>query len=157
MENTFEAILSATVPLFVGSFSGILISNEVKGWYRDLRKPAWNPPDAVFGPVWTVLYLLMGISLYLVWSAEIPSSLRNTALFLFGIQLILNFFWSIIFFKQMEMGWALAEIGLLWVMILVTILFFGRIRPLAAWLMVPYICWVSFATILNYRIWRMNR
>jgi tryptophan-rich sensory protein len=98
----------------------------------------------------------MGIALFLVWRSDAESGIKKAAIGLFVIQLTLNFFWSIIFFKLQQAGWAFAEIILMWVMILLTILWFGKISSTAAWLMVPYICWVSFASVLNYSIWQLN-
>jgi tryptophan-rich sensory protein len=98
----------------------------------------------------------MGISLYLVWKSDAAKKLKQMALTFFTIQLVLNFFWSIIFFYAHQPGWAFLEIIALWAMILLTILWFGKISPTAAWLLVPYICWVSFASVLNYSIWNLN-
>jgi tryptophan-rich sensory protein len=99
---------------------------------------------------------MMGISLYLVWKSDVGVILKKTAILLFAAQLILNFFWSFIFFNQRQIGWALVEIILMWVFILLTILAFSRVNKPAAWLLVPYVSWVSFATLLNYAIWKLN-
>jgi tryptophan-rich sensory protein len=107
-------------------------------------------------PVWTTLYVLMGLALYLVWKSSADADLKRTAIILFALQLTLNFFWSIIFFTAHQPGWALVEIAAMWLMILLTIFWFGKISSTAAWLLVPYICWVSFASVLNYSIWRLN-
>jgi tryptophan-rich sensory protein len=98
----------------------------------------------------------MGIALFLVWKAEADKQVKQTAIILFAVQLTLNFFWSFIFFKLQQPGWAFAEIILMWLMILFTIIWFGKISSTAAWLLVPYISWVSFATVLNYAIWKLN-
>jgi tryptophan-rich sensory protein len=98
----------------------------------------------------------MGIALFLVWKSDADMGIKKTAISLFAVQLVLNFFWSFIFFKMQQPGWAFAEIILMWLMILMTILWFGKISSTAAWLLVPYICWVSFASVLNYSIWRLN-
>jgi benzodiazapine receptor len=98
----------------------------------------------------------MGIALYLVWKADIESRIKNYAILFFALQLVFNFFWSFIFFNQQQPGWAFAEIVVLWVLILLTIFAFAKINKLAAWLLVPYIAWVSFASILNYTIWKLN-
>ena len=128
----------------------------VKRWYALANKPSFNPPNWIFAPVWTLLYLLMGIALYLVWKSEAAQGLKQMAIGLFAIQLVLNFFWSIIFFYAHQPGWAFVEIIVLWTMILLTILWFGKISPTAAWLLVPYISWVSFASVLNFSIWKLN-
>jgi tryptophan-rich sensory protein len=98
----------------------------------------------------------MGISLFLIWKSDANEQVKKTAISLFAIQLIFNFFWSFIFFKQHQIGWAFAEIIVMWIFILLTIFAFAPINKIAAWLLVPYISWVSFASILNYTIWRLN-
>jgi len=151
-----KLIISILVPLLVGAFSGFFTSSGVNGWYATASKPWFNPPNWIFAPVWTTLYILMGIALYLVWKSGADIRLKQTAIILFAVQLILNFFWSFIFFKLQLPGWAFAEIVLMWVMIFITILWFGKISAAAAWLLVPYISWVSFAAVLNYAIWKLN-
>lgn len=139
----------------LGSLGGIFTISEIPNWYAGLQKPSFNPPDWIFGPVWTLLYVLMGISVYLIWKQP-ESDIRNTAITLFVVQFILNFCWSIIFFKLHHTGWALVEIIAMWGFIFLTILWFGKSSSLAAWLLVPYISWVSFATLLNAAIWKLN-
>jgi translocator protein len=152
-----KLFISILIPLLVGGISGYFTSSGVEGWYATANKPWFNPPNWIFAPVWTVLYVMMGIALYLVWRTEtISSSVKQTAVILFVIQLTLNFFWSLIFFKMQQPGWAFAEIIVMWLAILFTILWFGKISSTAAWLLVPYICWVSFASVLNYAIWELN-
>jgi translocator protein len=151
-----KLLISILVPLLVGAISGFFTTSGVNGWYAVANKPWFNPPNWIFAPVWTTLYALMGIALFLVWRSDADKAIKQTAIALFAIQLTLNFFWSIIFFKLQQPGWAFAEIILMWVMILLTILWFGKVSPTAAWLLVPYICWVSFASVLNYSIWQLN-
>ena len=151
-----KLFISILVPLLVGAVAGLFTSSGVNGWYAVANKPWFNPPNWIFAPVWTLLYILMGIAFFLVWKASADKNVKQTAMILFSIQLILNFFWSFIFFKLQQPGWAFAEIILMWVMILLTILWFGKISAMAAWLLVPYICWVSFASVLNYSIWKLN-
>jgi benzodiazapine receptor len=139
-----------------GLLSGLLSNADTSGWYEMLRKPVWNPSSFIFAPVWTVLYLMMGIALALVWQAYTEIIKEKTALYLFAIQLFLNFCWSIIFFRFHAPGWAFVEMILLIVSILATISEFARINKTAAWLLVPYIAWVCFAAILNATIWQMN-
>jgi benzodiazapine receptor len=148
--------ISVVIPLLVGGLGGFFTSSGVNGWYALANKPSFNPPNWIFAPVWTLLYLLMGIALYLVWKSEANKGLKRQAIGLFAIQLVLNFFWSIIFFYAHQPGWAFVEIIALWAMILLTILWFGKISPAAAWLLVPYISWVSFASLLNFAIWILN-
>lgn len=124
-------------------------------WYLTLAKPAWNPPSFVFAPVWTTLYVLMGVAAWLVWCRAGFSRARR-ALVLFGIQLGLNALWSWVFFGAHQMLWGLVEMLLLWATILATILAFRRHSRAAAWLLVPYLAWVSFAAVLNFTLWRLN-
>lgn len=128
---------------------------EIKGWYTTIQKPSFNPPDWIFGPVWTVLYALMAISAWLIWR---PAGFRGAALPLgvFLVQLALNTLWSILFFKQHNIGGALVDIALLWLAIVAMIVLFYRRHRLAGLLQIPYLCWVSFASVLNYEIWRLN-
>lgn len=156
MKNAAKLVISLVLPQ-LAALSGLLFTNTGKGtWYQSIQKPAWNPPGWLFGPVWTCLYILMGIAFYLVWKA--PSHPTKTKAMVFWVaQLVLNFFWTFIFFGQQEIGWALAEILCLWLLILWTIFYFSKYSKAAAWLLVPYISWVSFATILNWAIWNLNR
>jgi translocator protein len=151
-----KLFISILIPLLVGAISSFFTRSGVDGWYAIANKPWFNPPNWIFAPVWTTLYILMGIALFLVWKAGADKTIKQTAIMLFAVQLTLNFFWSIIFFKLQQPGWAFAEIILMWIIILLTILWFGKISATAAWLLVPYICWVSFASVLNYCIWHLN-
>jgi len=157
MNNTLKLFISIAVPLGIGAFGSYFTIPGVNGWYQTISKPAWNPPNSIFGPVWTTLYVLMGVALYLVWKAGSNTTARSTAISFFVIQLILNSGWSIIFFRQHAVGWALAEMVLLWIFILLTIISFAKINKTAAWLLAPYIAWVSFALLLNYSIWQLNK
>ena len=156
MNNTFKLIIAIIIPVAVGAISGFFTATGVESWYQTINKPSWNPPGWIFAPVWTTLYIMMGVALFLVWKSDSSDILKKTAITLFTIQLVLNFFWSFIFFDQHQIGWALVEIIAMWIFILLTIFAFGNISKLAAWLLVPYISWVSFATILNYTIWKLN-
>ena len=151
-----KLVISILIPVLVGAISGYFTSSGVNGWYAAANKPWFNPPNWIFAPVWTTLYVLMGIALFLVWRTESVKTIKQTAIILFAVQLALNFFWSFIFFKLQQPAWAFAEIIVMWLMILLTILWFGKINAVAAWLLVPYICWVSFASVLNYSIWKLN-
>lgn len=124
-------------------------------WYESLNKPSWNPPNWVFGPVWTVLYLMMAVSAWLVWRVRGWGGARH-ALTLFGVQLALNACWSWLFFGRYRPDLALVDIVLLWLAIGLTIRAFWSISRLAAYLLVPYWLWVSFATGLNFTLWRVN-
>lgn len=155
MGNVAKLFLSVLLCLAVGGISGYATASEIPGWYATLQKPSFNPPNWLFGPVWTLLYILMGISFWLIWKSD-DSTLKNKAMLFFAIQLALNFFWSIIFFSLHQTGWALLEIALLWVFILLSIISFHPVSRTAAYLLVPYICWVSFASALNFSIWKLN-
>ena len=126
-------------------------------WYNRIIKPSFQPPNWVFGPVWTILYALMGIAAYLVWEKGWEKREVKAALGIFGIQLVLNFLWSIIFFGNKAFGWAFVEIIVLWIFIALTIWKFYQISKTAAYLLIPYILWVSFASVLNGAIWWLNR
>lgn len=124
-------------------------------WYETLYKPGWNPPNWVFGPVWTLLYTFMGIAAWRIWN-QYGFTYTKTALITFLVQLALNGLWSQLFFGLQSAGWAFLEIVFLDAAILATIILFSKKDTLAAWLMVPYILWVGFATVLNGTIWWIN-
>jgi benzodiazapine receptor len=126
-------------------------------WYRELRKPSWNPPDWVFPVVWTILYAMMAIAGWLVWREAGSFAAAALPLALFTVQLVLNALWSAIFFGMKRMDLALAEVGLLWLAILACIVTFAPISAAAAWLMAPYLLWVTIAAYLNYTVLRLNR
>ncbi|OGC88576.1 TspO protein [Candidatus Adlerbacteria bacterium RIFOXYC1_FULL_48_26] len=134
----------------VGSF---FTAPSIAGWYATLTKPDIAPPNWIFAPVWTTLFLLMGIAAFLVWRTRKNT---RTALGLFGLQLALNVLWSLLFFGLQNPGAALAEITLLWLSIAATMVAFAKFSKPAAWLLVPYIAWVSFAGYLNFLLWSLN-
>ena len=140
--------------LFVGTSASWVTMQSVQTWYPTLDKPVWNPPAAVFGPVWTVLYILMGVAGWLVWTAGTEE--RRKAMIPFGIQLALNAAWSFLFFGLQRPGWAALEIILLWLAIVWTVMVFRKVRTSAAMLLLPYLFWVTFAAALNITIWRLN-
>jgi tryptophan-rich sensory protein len=156
MKPIFKAIISIALPLAVGAVSGFFTTASVNGWYAGVNKPSFNPPNWLFAPVWTSLYILMGIACFIIWNNNAETKEKQVALRFYGIQLGLNFLWSFIFFYAQQPGWAFIEIILMWIMILLTILSFRKISTVAAWLLVPYICWVSFASVLNFAIWYLN-
>src|SRR3569833_1205227 len=143
------------VCLAVGGFGGLWTAPEIPGWYRTLVKPSFNPPGWIFGPVWTTLYVLMAIAASLVTEAA-DTQLRTFGLGLFVLQLALNHAWRWIFFHKHSIGAAALEVALLWVAIGVTTIVFRRVSATAAWLMAPYWAWVTFASILNVTLWRLN-
>ena len=128
---------------------------RIEGWYAALDKPSWTPPDWVFGPVWTVLYLAMAVAAWLVWRQKGWSGAR-VPLTLFGVQLALNVAWSWLFFGLRSPGLGFADIILLWMAIVATLVAFWRRSAVAGLLFVPYLAWVTFAAVLNYSIWQMN-
>lgn len=139
-----------------GIIAAILTAQSVQTWYPTLLKPSFNPPSWLFGPVWIVLYLMMGIALYLIWQRSGTGQNVQTAVIFFIIQLVLNAAWSLIFFGLQSPFWAFVEIVALWIAILITIILFREISRTASYLLVPYILWVTFAAILNFSIWRLN-
>jgi translocator protein len=153
--NGIKLILSIVLCVSLGSVGGLVTVSEIPTWYASLNKPSFNPPNWLFGPVWTILYLLMGISVYMIWKQPVSTE-RNKALQVFILQFILNFCWSFIFFGLHATGWALIEMIALWILILLSILHFAKHSKTAAWLLVPYISWVSFALLLNAAIWKLN-
>lgn len=141
--------------LGIGALGAAVTATSVKTWYADLVKPSFTPPNAVFGPVWTALYVLMAIAAWRVWRAADRDTTRGP-LTLFALQLALNLGWSIVFFGLGKIGAAVATIVVLDVGVVVTLLAFRTIDRWAALLMVPYLAWVSFATVLNITLWRLN-
>jgi translocator protein len=140
----------------VGGTSALAAGLDFRAYFDSLRKPPLTPPPAAFGPAWTTLYLLMGIAAWLVWRRGINEQ-SAAALGLFVAQLVLNALWSIVFFGNRRLGWALLEIALLWMTILATITAFWRETPLSAALLLPYLAWVTFAMYLNAGFWWLNR
>ncbi len=142
------------LPLIVGGLSGYFTASNIATWYVTLNKPFFNPPNYLFGPVWTVLYLMMGISLGMIINAK--HSNKNKSLITFSIQLVLNFFWSVIFFSLQSPGWAAIEIIAMWLSIIYMIRNFYKINKWAGWLQIPYLLWVTFASVLNISIYVLN-
>lgn len=140
---------------FAASAIGAVASVQAGAFYGQLAQPSWAPPASVFGPVWTVLYALMAIAAWLVWRQG-GMRANRTALSLFVIQLVLNALWSWLFFAWHLGGLAFAEIVVLWVLVAATVLSFWRTHPLAGALLTPYLAWVGFASVLNYRVWQLN-
>lgn len=140
---------------------GGLASRNSAEFYAQLAKPDWAPPPWLFGPVWSALYVMMGIAAWLVWRTEpvsaAPRVIRHRGLVLFVVQLALNALWTWLFFAWRQGATAFGEIVLLWFAVASTVWHFGRVRPLAGWLLVPYLAWVSFATALTWAVWQGNR
>jgi tryptophan-rich sensory protein len=140
----------------VGGLAGWATAQGVRDWYPTLLKPPFNPPPWVFGPVWTLLYLMMGVAFFLVWRTRPTSPTAGRAMGVYGIQLFLNFLWSFFFFWARSPGWAFGEILVLWTVLVWTVVLFFRESRTAGWLMVPYLAWVTFAAVLNGSIWILN-
>ena len=148
--------ISVGICFAAAGIGSLFTTPAIGGWYASLNKPAWNPPNRVFGPVWSLLYLMMAIAAWLVWrrAGAAPVVLPLT---LFGLQLAANVLWSVLFFGLKMPGAAFGDIVVLWCLILATCITFWWISPLAGVLLLPYLGWVTFASALNFAIWRMNR
>ncbi len=156
MRPVIKLFISILIPLAVGSIAGIFTASSVKDWFLLLNKPSFNPPSWLFGPVWTILYILMGISFYLIWINNKDVAKKRICYVYYWIQLLLNFLWSFLFFFFKNPGLALIDIVVLLTTIVLTTVSFHKVSKAAARLLIPYILWVSFATALNFEIWRMN-
>jgi tryptophan-rich sensory protein len=157
--NRITKILTVVVTcLVIGYFSGIVTKSAITTWYPTLVKPSFNPPNWIFAPVWSMLYIMMGIAAGLVWDRmESNTPLVKKALVFFAVQLALNALWSYLFFGLMNPMLALLEIVILWLMIYETYVQFGKINKIAGYLFIPYLLWVSFAMVLNASIWWLNK
>lgn len=161
--------VALAIPFVAATIGGLATSRSVITWYPTLKKPEWNPPSWLFAPVWNLLYLLMGIASWLIWQKGAATTTRaqgshtplkaqsHRALALYGIQLTLNALWSVIFFGMRRIDLALVAIVPLWSTLLATMGAFYRIQPVAASLLIPYQLWVTFASVLNARVWQLNR
>ena len=153
--QTGKLIASLLLPIGVGGIAGMFTTEAIPGWYASLVQPSFNPPNWVFGPVWTTLYIIMGISLYLIWKMDAGKQ-RNQAILVFMLQLLLNFCWSFFFFYFKMIGVALIDIVALWIMIVVMLFRFYKLKPISAYINIPYLLWVTFATALNTAYFFLN-
>lgn len=153
VKTTVLALLGWLALSFAAGFVGSRFTPSE--WYQQIVKPSWTPPGAVFGPVWSVLYIMMGVAAWLVWRNG-ESSRVVTPLTLFIVQLVLNALWSYLFFGLHRPGFALVDIVALWVVIVLTLIAFWRVSVPAGALLAPYLAWVTFASFLNFSIWRLN-
>ncbi|NYZ76055.1 tryptophan-rich sensory protein [Candidatus Micrarchaeota archaeon] len=156
MKNKFMLIFAILLCELAGVIGAFFTIPSIEGWYHELLKPSFSPPNWLFGPVWTVLYFLMGVSAYLVWERGIKKKNVKNSLLIFGVQLVLNILWSILFFGLQSPLLGFICIVLLWIAIAVTIIKFYRISKTAGLLQVPYLLWLTFATVLNFFIWIVN-
>jgi len=149
-------LVAIGISFFIGFLGQLATQASIEDWYPSLNKPWFNPPDWIFGPVWTVLYILMGISAGIVWSKGFYHKWVKIALYHFAFQLLLNGFWSVLFFGLKEPFLALLDIIVLFVILLFTIKWFKVVNETAGYLLIPYAIWVLFAAVLNFEIWRLN-
>ncbi len=156
MNKTVKLLLAIALPLLVGSVAGLATTPNIKDWYQFLEKPFFSPPNWLFGPMWTLLYILMGIGFYFILQSE-TGQLRKRALNAFYIQLALNFAWSFIFFEFRLIGLAFFEILLVWLAVAWMIHTFYLVNKKAALMQIPYILWVTFASVLNGAVWVLNK
>ena len=157
MNKIILLVASIIICLLAGVIGSFFTATGPDSWYAGIQKPVFNPPNWIFGPVWTVLFILMGVSLFMVWSQGTSNPLVRHALLLFGAQLVLNIIWSALFFGLESPLFAFLEILVLWVVILLVIISFFKVSKPAAYLLLPYIAWVSFAAILNFAILIINK
>lgn len=149
-------LIAVIVCLLIGFLSSFATQSSVNDWYLTLNKPSFNPPNWIFAPVWTSLYILMGVAAGIVWSKGFHHIWVKTALYHFGFQLLFNALWSIVFFGFKSPSWALLVILVLLTLIILTIKWFKVVSKTAAFLLIPYLLWVLFASLLNYKIWELN-
>ncbi len=154
--NYKRLLISLALPQLAGLIGSIFTVTAIPVWYAQLAKPAFSPPNWLFGPVWVILYLMMGISIYLVWQRLEKNKHANTTFNLFWLQLILNGVWSPLFFGLKNPGLAFFDLLVLWILVMILAVNFFRICRPAAYLLIPYWLWVSFAGALNYFIWILN-
>jgi len=145
-------LLVCQLPGLIGSYFTV---SSIPVWYAGLNKPWFNPPNFLFGPVWFMLYVMMGVSFFMIWNTAAEFQ-KKTAVIIFSIQLVLNALWSIIFFGMKNPGLAFFEIVVLWLFILLSIITFHPLSKKASYILIPYLLWVSYASVLNFAIWRLN-
>ena len=151
--NYKRLIISLALPQLAGIIGSFFTASAIPSWYATLQRPSFSPPNWIFGPVWVILYILMGISVYLIWQ---KNKKTREALWLFWIHLFFNGSWSIVFFGFQNIGLAFVNIIIIWLLIIILMIKFWKINKWATYLLVPYFLWVSFASYLNYSIWMIN-
>ncbi|MEI7719564.1 MAG: TspO/MBR family protein [archaeon] len=156
MKNLLKLVASIVLVWIVGVSGSLFTASSINSWYSYLVKPSFNPPSWLFGPVWTILYIMIGVSLFLVWTTKANKILKRKAYWIFGIQLVLNAMWSVAFFGAHNPGLAFIVIVLLWISIILNIIEFYKIKKFTGYLLVPYFLWVSFAAVLNLAIYLLN-
>jgi tryptophan-rich sensory protein len=148
-------VLFIAIPLIIGYTASLSTIPAIKGWYQTINKPSFNPPNWIFGPVWTFLYVLMGIGSWMIWLKRKTSHV-SVALAIYFVSLVFNFMWSILFFKLQSPQMAIVDISILLGIIILMIVKWRKINPTAAYIQIPYLLWVSFATVLNAAIVHLN-
>jgi benzodiazapine receptor len=156
LPDFWRLILSIAVCQLAGIIGSFFTMPQIPTWYATLEKPAFGPPNWLFGPVWVVLYLFMGIAMFLIWRQGTKSMHVTSALSIFIVQLLLNVLWSVVFFGLKSPVGGLVVIVLLWIAVLATIIRFRKVSEIASMLLIPYILWVTFAAILNFALFRLN-
>lgn len=154
--NYKRLIISLVLPQIAGIVGSLFTTSAIPSWYATLQRPSFSPPNWIFGPVWITLYVLMGISVYLVWQKVEENKTAEGALWLFWVHLFFNAIWSIIFFGLQNPGLAFINIIIIWLLIIALMIKFWKINRWATYLLTPYLVWVSFASVLNYFIWYLN-
>jgi len=157
IKDIWKLVVSLVACLAAGAIGSIFTRSAIPTWYAELEKPLFTPPSWLFGPVWTLLYIMMGVAAFLVWRRGLKNRNIRVALIVFLLQLVLNALWSVVFFGLESPFFGLVVILILWIAILATVVFFFRISKVASVLMWPYLLWVSFAAVLNASIWLLNR
>ena len=153
--NFLKLMVSLIICQLAGFIGSLFTSPAIPEWYASLQKPSFTPPNWLFSPVWIFLFLLMGVSLYLIWQAASKKEAK-LALVLFSVQLVLNMLWSVIFFGLKSPMLAFIEITVLWIAIILTVMKSMKVAKAAGYLLLPYIIWVSFAAVLNFFLWKLN-
>ena len=156
IKNIVKLIVAIVICQMAGVIGSLFTTPAISTWYATIQKPWFTPPNWLFGPVWITLFTLMGISLYLVWNKGLKNKEARLSLFMFFVQLVLNSFWSILFFGLKTPFYAFIEIIILWVAIAITIFKFYKISKYAGLILIPYIAWVSIALTLNMYVWILN-
>ena len=155
MKKIVKFLISIFIPLIIGFLGSFFTSSSVNTWFTTINKPSFNPPSFLFAPVWTTLYILIGLSFYLVWEKNFGKE-KQKVIGVYSLQLFLNLLWSLLFFGLQNPLLGLINIIVLWLVILANIILFFRVSKKASYLLVPYLLWVSFATILNFSIFILN-
>lgn len=156
MKNSFKLIVSFVISFGAAAIGSVFTSRSIPDWYETLISPSFAPPNWVFAPVWTILYALMAVAFFLVWRQGLRDGFSRLAIGAFVVQLALNALWSYLFFGAQNIGLALVEICFLWFAILLTAALFWKLNRVSAWLLLPYLLWVTFAAVLNFSFFLLN-